>query len=84
MAERVDLDAMEAPTDSESGDAQYNADVWELRNRITALVAELRAARKVVDATRAAGVAVRSGANCFTELAKLVVAVEVYDQATTP
>jgi hypothetical protein len=46
--ERVDLDAVEAPTDSESGDAQYNPDVWELRARITVLVAELRAAREVI------------------------------------
>jgi hypothetical protein len=49
---RIDLDAVEAPTDSESGDAQYNADVWELRSRITALTAELRAAREVVRMTR--------------------------------
>jgi hypothetical protein len=51
----VDLEAMDAPTDSESGDAQYNADVWELRSRITALIAELEAARKVVEEARAWG-----------------------------
>jgi len=44
----IDLEAMRAPTDSESGDAQYNSDVWELRSRVEALVAELRPAREVV------------------------------------
>lgn len=36
----IDLDAIEAPTDSESPDAPYNADVHELRARITALLDE--------------------------------------------
>ena len=36
---RLDLDAMQAPTDSESLEALYNPDVWELRQRVDALVA---------------------------------------------
>jgi hypothetical protein len=48
----VDLEAMRSPTDSESGDAPYNADVWELRSRITAMADELEAARKVVERAR--------------------------------
>lgn len=42
----LDLDALEAPTDSESGDAQHNPDVWELRSRITELITENRALRE--------------------------------------
>jgi hypothetical protein len=37
----LDLEAMKAPTDSESGDAPHNADIWELRGRITELVSEV-------------------------------------------
>jgi hypothetical protein len=49
-----------------------------------ALVAELRAAREVVEASRPATVAARSGKSWFVELAKLLVAIEVYDQAVAP
>ena len=48
----LDLAALEVPTDSESGDAQHNPDVWELRKRIAALVAENRALREVEFAVR--------------------------------
>lgn len=34
--------AIQAATDSESGDAQYNLDVWELRRRVNVLLAERR------------------------------------------
>ena len=49
----LDLAAVAAPTDSESGDATHNPDVWELRRRITDLSAELGAAREVVKAAAA-------------------------------
>jgi hypothetical protein len=38
----VDLATLEAPTDSESGDAIHNPDVWILRDRINILLAEVR------------------------------------------
>lgn len=46
----LDLKAMSAPTDSESADAQYNADIWELRSRITELVEELAERRYLIPA----------------------------------
>jgi hypothetical protein len=42
----IDLDGMRAPTDGESPDAVYNADVFELRSRVDALVAEVERLRE--------------------------------------
>jgi hypothetical protein len=45
------------------------------------LVAEVPHARNVIEASRMLGEALRSGSSFFTELARLLVAIEAYDQA---
>jgi hypothetical protein len=60
-------------------DAALAADA-SLRD-VADLVAEVRAAREVVEASRVVADAARSGGSWLTELAKLIVVLDAYDQA---
>ena len=71
---RVDLDELEA---------FYSSIDFDRSPQVVAAVRELRAAREVIKAARMTAEGVRSGGTPFAELAKLLVAIEVYDQAVT-
>jgi hypothetical protein len=85
-AERVDLDDVQANLEQvRRPDVYTNSKrLQELEAAIPtalAVVAELQVARKAVEAARVLGEALRSGGPWSTELARLLVAIEVYDQA---
>ena len=81
MAEQVDLGRVKPWAGHHDHSAQHCAAGDRMMLR---LVDELRLARKVVEEARVLSETLRSGETWLTELARLLVAIEVYDQAGTP